>query len=929
MKRSLPFDPARLMDAVLRSWRSVGLASVSLAAMGFWAAYSTAPCSVALKLMRNQPPSSLKEDAVSQGPATHNRAARTLLELMQGPAIWRRAASAAGLADAPEPTAYPCQVSEVAGTDLVLLRMRGRDATQTVGLINAYAQEAVHAFRELQFQEAEQTSRLLQDKLAAVDAQLGQVNQDLARLQRIAGVISPSQSALEPWVQKADLDRKTEDLKAELETVDLQLKSLTQEVIRQSPALIAAKEALGQALQRYTEEHPKVKELRASMASLEAQVARQETPTDWAVATGGNSLVNSLLLQVVELRTRRINLQQQLKHLGTVRDRWHQEMEQLPQWNLDYSRAVSQAASLNSLRAQLVSRQQEVQLLADHALGSYRVIESASLADISRLPKLKAGLQWGFGMGVLGFFIISAILMLVEAADGRIRTRTDLARVSGLPVLAELGDLQRMSESEQDEWAFRTLLKLKGQLHMANPETMVCGFTSSSHGEGRSTWIRLLAKAAHKQGYHVLALSGSHTHGKLAWHPDSSDSANPGQSLTTETSSCAAHDQKPPSLAELPAMPVPISDGIWNLECRQRWHEVLRRWSHVPNLAVFVELPPANDAQGVLMSDGQWPLIWLCGQDMARAGETRTQLETLRHTRCQLIGTVFNRAAIAPWRRHIQRLARSSVLLTSLLTSILASQLSAQNTQPEGANSTPSMAATPVLSEPTTQVTNQVLASSMTPSNRVSSLRFNSPSELADWQKRLTLGPGDTISISLIEQEDTIRPGVTIGPDGRINYLQARDFEATGLTIDELRAKLENVLSKYYLAPRVVVHPEAYRSKSYIVLGNVNQKGVFPLDRPVTIVDAVARSKGFESSYQHRNALVLADLTRSFLMRKSDDGTFKQVPVDFEALFLRGDFSQNIGLAPGDYLYFPPLDTSEVYGPEKLTPPALLLLLLT
>lgn len=188
------------------------------------------------------------------------------------------------------------------------------------------------------------------------------------------------------------------------------------------------------------------------------------------------------------------------------------------------------------------------------------------------------------------------------------------------------------------------------------------------------------------------------------------------------------------------------------------------------------------------------------------------------------------------------------------------------------------------------------------------------PTELADWQKRLTLGPGDVLNISLYEQPESLRAGVTVGPDGRINYLQARDVVATGLTVDELREKLEGVLLKFYHpALRVIVQPIAYNSKKYYVLGNVIQKGVFALDRPTTLLEALARAKGFASTQQRRNTLVLADLSRSFLIRKDASGTFRRVPVDFENLFLHGDLRQNIALAPDDYLYFPPMDVQDVY----------------
>jgi protein involved in polysaccharide export with SLBB domain len=198
-----------------------------------------------------------------------------------------------------------------------------------------------------------------------------------------------------------------------------------------------------------------------------------------------------------------------------------------------------------------------------------------------------------------------------------------------------------------------------------------------------------------------------------------------------------------------------------------------------------------------------------------------------------------------------------------------------------------------------------------------------SPDRMAEWQKRLTLGPGDVVDISIYEQPDSARTGLSIGPDGRINYLEARDVVADGLTVDELRTKLEAILAKFRRTPRVIVHPVAYNSKKYYLLGNVNLKGVFPLDRPTSVIEAIARARGFvtggpasmagAAAMPTRNPLVQADLPRSFLIRKGANGAFGRMDVDFEGLFLRGDLSQNVALEPDDYLFFPPPDLQEVY----------------
>src|SRR5207245_338407 len=104
-------------------------------------------------------------------------------------------------------------------------------------------------------------------------------------------------------------------------------------------------------------------------------------------------------------------------------------------------------------------------------------------------------------------------------------------------------------------------------------------------------------------------------------------------------------------------------------------------------------------------------------------------------------------------------------------------------------------------------------------------------------------------------------------PDGRISYLEAQDVMAAGLTVDELRAKLDEELGKYRRVARTVITPIAYHSKKYFMLGKVVQKGVYTLDRPTTVLEALARARGVENGAVENNTVDLADFSRSFLAR--------------------------------------------------------------
>jgi protein involved in polysaccharide export with SLBB domain len=195
-----------------------------------------------------------------------------------------------------------------------------------------------------------------------------------------------------------------------------------------------------------------------------------------------------------------------------------------------------------------------------------------------------------------------------------------------------------------------------------------------------------------------------------------------------------------------------------------------------------------------------------------------------------------------------------------------------------------------------------------TPSSTNANFSVTSPLQKAAWQQHLTLGPGDVLNFGLYGQPDLARTEVSVSPDGTVNYLQARDIPVAGLTIDELRQRLDKELSQWYRAPRTIVTPLMFRSKRYYMLGKIMTKGVYVLDRPITVLEAIARAHGFENGLIDRNVIDIADMQRAFLVR---DG--KRYPLNFEKLFEAGDLTQNISIEPNDYLYFPATAVKQVY----------------
>jgi len=98
------------------------------------------------------------------------------------------------------------------------------------------------------------------------------------------------------------------------------------------------------------------------------------------------------------------------------------------------------------------------------------------------------------------------------------------------------------------------------------------------------------------------------------------------------------------------------------------------------------------------------------------------------------------------------------------------------------------------------------------------------------------------------------------------------------------------------------------RSSRVWVLGRLNTPGIYPLETPMTIIDAVTRAGGLYSAQFTGTTEELADLQHSFLLRH---GRF--LPVNFKKLIHEGDMAQNVYLEPDDFIFLPSAMSSQVY----------------
>jgi len=186
--------------------------------------------------------------------------------------------------------------------------------------------------------------------------------------------------------------------------------------------------------------------------------------------------------------------------------------------------------------------------------------------------------------------------------------------------------------------------------------------------------------------------------------------------------------------------------------------------------------------------------------------------------------------------------------------------------------------------------------------------------------EEFTLGPGDRLAVD-VGGEDASRVETVVGPDGKIYYEMLSGIDVWGLTLSQARTALENALKEYYRDnPRVNLTLRAVGSKNVWVLGRLGAPGLYPLNGPTTLLDAISAAGGpapGQSVSQLANGATLtfanprrsaSDLNQAFVVRNG-----KPLPVNVHRLLSEGDMTQNIYLQPDDMIYLPSPRSQEIY----------------
>lgn len=861
----LPFDPVRIFMATQRWWYLPPIAGIlfGMAAFIFAKGHFKIEYSDELMLIPNEIPTNLRANEFGESYKPQEIKSPTFLSMMKSRNVLASTVRHPSLKDHVSIGDLQRNLSLDHDRKTGIFKANYKTfggKKEVTAVLTAYGKEVENLSRRIQTEEA-------QDVVQFLDRQLSKANSELSMKKSAIQVFLTTHNYLDANLEmEADL-RTRNDVTLKLKTAEVDLAtidfSITNylDILRDHHPLFdklkKAREKHSTLLLQYTAENPLVIAQAETVQFIETEVEESllnEDPKE-IPEFSRDTFTDTVFLNLVKAQANKNKLSAEIASYNQFLNKIEENMSRMPKLAQEYIKLKDDEKRLQILVDLLGARKREAEMFIEEVIPAYKAYDKSVYESVKSSNPGKMFMAVVFFGMAFGSGMVFLIIVVLELLNDRIKTIGDLKRLTQLQVL---GGLTEFNEEPKDtgKWSLAMWKKIENLIGNKSRHSEIVSLVSLHRGEGKTTWIGYLAKASYMNGGRVLAFVNS-VPSEGEW-----DTVTMDRFLEHPTIAC-------PKLDDPTAIPKPVAvlqpaGWVWTRRNHILWNRAVKMIEKLSPFTAFVEInDPTNDDNMLFISKSS-NVFWLSQSGEARFGEISSILKLLKSMSTQLRGAFINKLP-----KNIEQLPMATRTLSWILMGCLAFSIW-----------------------------------SSTPSTYAQSARVDTKTAPAEY----LFGPGDVLDISIYANPGTIRKGLVVAPDGRINYLEASNILAAGKSVKQLRKELTKKLSNFYQPSNVIIIPKRFLSKRYTVMGAVQDPGTYLLDRPITLLEAVARARGLKVGLFDRKNVELADLNRAFITRKG-----QKLPIDFRALFNGRDPDMNIQLEHGDYIFFPSTSLNEVY----------------
>ena len=157
--------------------------------------------------------------------------------------------------------------------------------------------------------------------------------------------------------------------------------------------------------------------------------------------------------------------------------------------------------------------------------------------------------------------------------------------------------------------------------------------------------------------------------------------------------------------------------------------------------------------------------------------------------------------------------------------------------------------------------------------------------------------PTDMVVIASATCPEVDNINTRINPDGTIMLRLLGPVKVSMLTEQEIAAKMEKLLTRYYVDPKVEVRLITPTSRCIYVFGQVTFNGPRPFTGNDTLLTVLANARP--------NLIAWGEMVRVVRPSANPDEV-REISIDVTRMIEKGDLRNNLLLQEGDIVYVPP-----------------------
>ena len=182
------------------------------------------------------------------------------------------------------------------------------------------------------------------------------------------------------------------------------------------------------------------------------------------------------------------------------------------------------------------------------------------------------------------------------------------------------------------------------------------------------------------------------------------------------------------------------------------------------------------------------------------------------------------------------------------------------------------------------------------------------------------LGPADQLKISVLGVDELADKTVRITPSGDIDLPIAGRVHADGLTLEALKSRLTEQLSKSLIKPQVTIEIVDYGSQPVSIMGAVNHPGVHQLGGQKTLAEVLSLADGLRPDAGPHVTITREIRYGAIPLRNAwpdPTGKYSVASVELKDLMAGTDPADNIVIFPHDVITIPTAELIFVIGDVK------------